>query len=160
VNPRVLPILNAVGCLVLAGFIVVQWFGGKMLSEELHQARSREIEEKNARFEAEKQVRTLQSDIAGLKQSVDSLRETAEAAENEVELKNEELAKFAAGMEEAQTKIAGWEQAVKERDEAIGKRDEALAARDAKLKELNEQLLATRKRLDEAVAALKKAGGR
>ena len=49
---------------------------------------------------------------------------------------------------------------MKERDEALQKRDEALAERDSKLKEINGQLVATRKRLDEAVAELKKAGAR
>ena len=43
---------------------------------------------------------------------------------------------------------------------AILKRDAAITERDSKLKELNGQLVATRKRLDEAVAELKKAGAR
>jgi peptidoglycan hydrolase CwlO-like protein len=155
-----LPIVNAVGCVVLVGFILVQWFGGQKLDHELHEAKSREILEKNARFEAEKQVKTLQSDIQGLKDSVDSIRLAAETAEKELVGKNDEIAKFATGLEEAKTKIAEWELAVKDRDEAIQKRDAALAERDSKLKELNGQLVATRKRLDEAVAELKKAGAR
>ena len=159
-NPKVLPIINAIGCVVLVGFILIQWFGGQVLSKELHDAKEREIHEKNARFEVEKQVKTLQSDIEGLKNSVDSLRQAAEAAEKEVAFKNEEIAKFAGGLEEAKAKIVTWEQAVKERDEALQKRDAALAERDSKLKEVNGQLIATRKRLDEAVAELKQAGAR
>lgn len=157
---RSLPIVNAVGCVVLVGFILIQWFGGQKLDHELHETKSREILEKNARFEAEKQVKTLQSDIQGLKDSVDSIRQAAETAEKELVAKNDEIAKFAAAVEEAKVKIAEWEQAVKDRDEAIQKRDAALAERDSKLKELNGQLVATRKRLDEAVAELKKAGAR
>ncbi len=157
---RSLPIINAAGCIVLAGFILIQWFGGQALDKELHDAKRREILEKNARFEAEKRASQLQSDIQGLKDSVDSIRQAAEAAEKEVALKNEEIAKFAAGLEEAKAKILTWEQAVKERDEALQKRDAALAERDSKLKEVNGQLVATRKRLDEAVAELKQAGAR
>lgn len=152
-----LPIINAVGCVVLVGFILIQWFGGRVLDKKLHDAQEREILEKNARFEAEKKVGQLQSDIQGLKDSVDSIRQAAEAAEKEVTLKNEEIAKFAAGLEEAKAKILTWEQAVKERDEALQKRDAALAERDSKIKEVNGQLVATRKRLDEAVAELKQA---
>jgi peptidoglycan hydrolase CwlO-like protein len=160
VNPKVLPIINAVGCVVLVGFILVQWFGGQLLSKELHEAKSREINEKNARFEAEKKAKTLQSDIEGLKGSVDSLRQATDDAQKLVELKEEDIAKFSAALEEAKAKILTWEQAVKERDEALQKRDAALAERDSKLKEINGQLVATRKRLDEAVAELKKAGAR
>lgn len=155
---RSLPIVNAVGCVVLVGFILIQWFGGQQLDQQLHEAKSREILEKNARFEAEKRANQLQSDIQGLKDSVDSIRQAADAAEKELTIKNEEIAKFAAGLEEAKATITTWEQAVKERDEAIQKRDAALAERDSKLKEVNGQLVATRKRLDEAVAELKKAG--
>jgi len=50
----VLPIINAVGCVVLVGFILIQWFGGRVLDKKLHDAQEREILEKNARFEAEK----------------------------------------------------------------------------------------------------------
>lgn len=157
---RLLPVLNAIGCLVLVGFIFIQWRGGQMLSRELYESRSREILEKNARFDAEKLSRQLQADLDGLKASVDSIQQAAEVAEKELATKNEEIGKFAAGLAQATEQIKTWEVAVKERDEAILKRDAAIAERDAKLKELNDQLVATRKRLDEAVAELKKAGAR
>jgi peptidoglycan hydrolase CwlO-like protein len=157
---RLLPVLNAIGCLVLVGFILVQWRGGQALSRELYESRSREILEKNARFDAEKLSRQLQADLDGLKASVDSIQQAAEVAEKELATKNEEIGKFATGLAQATEQIKTWEVAVKERDEAILKRDAAIAERDSKLKELNDQLVATRKRLDEAVAELKKAGAR
>lgn len=159
-NPKVLPIVNAIGCVVLVGFILIQWFGGETLREKLVDTQKREIIEKNARFEAEKRAKTLQSDIEGLKNSVDSIRKQAEDAEKLVELKDQDIVKFTAALEEAKTKIGTWEQAVKDRDDALVKRDAAIAERDSKLKEINGQLVATRKRLDEAVAELKKAGAR
>lgn len=157
---RFLPVLNSIGCLVLVGFIFVQWRGGQALSRELHEARSREILEKNARFDAEKHSRQLQADLDGLKASVDSIQQAAEVAEKELATKNEEIGKFATGLAQATEQIKTWETAVKERDEALLKRDAAIAERDGKLKELNSQLVATRKRLDDAVAELKKAGAR
>jgi peptidoglycan hydrolase CwlO-like protein len=150
---RVLPFVNLAGCLLLAGFIVLQWVGGQALSDELHESRSREIHEKNARLDAEKLSRQLQDDIEGLKASVDSMQLAAAEAEKELAAKSEEVKGLAGLLTQAQEQIKTWEEAVKARDEAI-------VQRDAKLKELNETLVATRKRLDEAVAELKKAGAR
>lgn len=160
ISNRTLPIVNAAGCVLLVGFILVQWFGGQSLREQLHEARSREILETNARIEAEKLAKRIQSDIDGLKASVDSIQQAAEVAEKELAFKNEEIGKFAAGLAQATEQLKTWEAAVKERDEAILKRDEAITERDSKLKELSAQLVATRKRLDQAVAELKKAGAR
>lgn len=150
---RVLPFVNVAGCLLLAGFIVVQWVGGQALSDELHASKSREIHEKNARLDAEKLSRQLQEDIDGLKASIDSIQLAAAQAEKDLAAKSEEAKGLADLLTKAQEQIKTWEEAVKARDEAI-------AQRDGKLKELNEALVATRKRLDEAVAELKKAGAR
>lgn len=150
---RVLPFVNVAGCLVLAVFIVIQWRGGQLLSDELQQSRSREILEKNARMDAEKMSRQLQADIDGLKASIDSIQQAAAEAEKAMAAKEEEAKGLAGLVTQAQDQIKTWEEAVKARDEAI-------VQRDAKLKELNEALVATRKRLDEAVAELKKAGAR
>lgn len=150
---RVLPFINLAGCLVLAGFIVIQWRGGQVMSEELRESRSREILEKNARMDAEKMSRQLQADIDGLKASIDSIQQAAAEAEKNMAAKEEEAKGLAGLVTQAQDQIKTWEEAVKARDEAI-------VQRDAKLKELNEALVGTRKRLDEAVAELKKVGAR
>jgi len=150
---RILTWLNAAGCLVLAGFILFQWRGSRLLTEQLEQSRAAAIHEKNARFDAEKLTRQLQSDIDGLKASIDSIQQAAATAERDMAAKEEEVKGMAGLLDQARERIRTWEEAVKARDEAI-------AARDARLKELDAALLATRKRLDEAVAALKKAGAR
>ena len=157
---RLLPVINALGCLLLVGFIVIQWFGSQKLATQLHQARNREILETNARIEAEKRADQIQSDIDGLKASVDSIQKAAEVAEDELASKNEEISKLATGLAQATEQIVMLEGAVKERDEAILKRNAAITERDLKLKDLNGQLVATRKRLDDAIAELKKAGAR
>ncbi len=150
---KVLPIVNAAGCVVLVGFILLQWAGGSALGKKLHETESRLILEQNARAEAEHQTKKLQGDIEGLKASIDSIRKDAEQNEKDLEAKSAEIGVLSAGLLDAQEKVKAWEEALKARDEA-------LAARDEKIKELYGNLIATRKRLDEAVAALKKAGAR
>lgn len=152
-NTRLLTVLNAVGCLVLIGFIVIQWQQSQKLSDQLRESRSREILQDNARVAAESMVKQLQSDIEGLKASVESIQQSATVADQESLAKAAETQALAAQVARAQEQVVAWEAAVKERDEAI-------ALRDAKLQQLNEALVATRKRLDQAVAELKSAGAR
>ncbi len=150
---KVLPIVNAVGCVVLVGFILIQWVGGSALGKKLHETESKFILERNARTEAEHHAKKLQGDIEGLKASIDSIRKDAETYEKDLEAKSAEVTALNAGLLDAQEKVKAWEEALKTRDEAIAKRDE-------KIKELNANLISTRKRLDEAIAQLKKAGAR
>lgn len=140
---RVLPILNAVGCLVLVGFIFLQWFGGQQLEKDLHESKSRAILEYNGRAEAEKRVAQLEGDIAGLKSALESLKTSADADAKALAEKTGEANALNTGFNQAQDQIKVWEEAVKTRDE--------------KLKELNASLVSTRERLNEAVAKLKQA---
>jgi len=150
VNARWFTILNAVGCLILAGFIFVQWLGGEKLEDELQAARRQAAEEGEARAEAEKHAAGLSSDIEGLKTSIDSIRR--DAAE-QVQATKEQ----AGHAQELHANLVQAQEQMKLMDEAIKARDEAIKGRDAKLKEYSDALLATRKRLDEAVAKLKEA---
>jgi len=157
---RLFPILNAVGCVILTGFILLQWFAGKTVAEDLHKSRSQTILETNARIDAEKRARLLQSDVDGLKASIESIQKASELAEKELALKTAQEAILNASLAEAQGKVKEWEEAVKARDEAIVQRDAKLKERDDKLREMSGSLLSTRKRLDEAIAELKQAGAR
>ena len=150
---RFLPFFNAAGCLVLLGVVLFQWRAGQEVSRRLHESRSVEIVERNARAEAEELGKRLQADVDGLKASIDSMRHAAELSGRDLAAKDVELKTMVAAMEQARERIAAWEAAVRDRDEAI-------AARDLRLKELDVLLSATRKRLDEAVAELGKAGAR
>lgn len=143
---KVLPILNAAGCLFLVGFIFVQWKGGQDLQSELHEARKNEILAKNEKVEIEKRTFQLQSDVDGLKASVESINKTAEEAEKALAEKSAQADALNTGLTQAQDQFKQWEEAIK--------------ARDAKIGELNTALVATRKRLDEAIAKLKEAGAR
>lgn len=157
---RQLSIINAVGCLVLVGFILVQWLDGKAVSKELHDARSQTIVEKNARMELEERAKLLQSDVNGLKASIESIQTAADLAEKKFTEQSLQLDLTTKGLEDAQIKVKEWEEAVKSRDEAIALRDAKLKETTDKMAQLNSSLVSTRKRLDEAVAELKKAGAR
>lgn len=154
---RTLPIVNAVGCVVLAGFILVQWFDGKSVAKDLHEARSQTIVEKNARLEVEERAKLLQSDVEGLKSSIESIQASAEAAEKQLAEQSLQFDANVKALTDAQTKVKEWEEAVKARDEAIALRDTKLKEATDRLTELNASLVSTRRRLDEAVAQLKKA---
>ena len=157
---RLLPIINAIGCLALAGFILLQWFDGNATEAKLNQSLKDTIHEKNARMEAEHRAKMLESDVSGLKASIESIQAAATLAEKELVEKGAQLDANTKSLQDAETKVKEWEDAVKARDEALALRDTKLAEAGGKLKELNDKLVATRKRLDEAVAELKKAGAR
>lgn len=152
-SARLLPIFNAIGCAVLMVLIVIQWKGGQALEDQLHASREQTSVETKARLEAEKRALQLQSDVEGLKASIDAIREASDrdkqAADEAGKFaadKASEAAALTAGLGKAQEQLKVWEEAVKSRDE--------------KLKELNAALVATRQRLDEAIAKLKQAGAR
>ena len=152
-SARVFAIFNAVGCLCLTGFILMQWFLGNAVEKELTQAKRSLRDEQNAHFETHERATRLEADVAGLKASLDSLRTSAEESEKALaeRVKESEAMKATLTQGSAQAKVY---------EEAIKERDEALKVRDEKLKELNEALIATRKRLEEAIAKLKQAGAR
>ena len=149
-NPRLFAIVNAIGCVVLAGFIVIQWIAGDRVERSLHDEAAGRIREHNLRIDAETHAASLESDIDGLKASIDSIRADNEEKTRDLVARAGESEAMHTGLTQAQDQIKVMEEAVKARDEAIKTRDE-------KLKELSDGLSATRKRLDEAVAKLKQA---
>ena len=141
---RALPILNAVGCVFLIGFIFVQWKAGQKLQDALHESRKSEILVRNEKVDLEKRTFQLQADVDGLKASVDSLQEATETAEKALAERTAQADALNTGLSQAQEQFKQWEEAIK--------------ARDAKIAELNTTLVTARKRLDEAIAKLKEAG--
>jgi len=150
VKSRVLPILNATGCLILTGLVVTQWRlerghlrDSKNLQGEL--AGSRETLTAETRRSA-----SLERDIAALKESIEATQQASEAAIRSLAEQSSQAeglqTELATTREQAAIQIKSWEAAI--------------AARDAKLKDLNTDLTATRARLDEAITKLKAAGAR
>jgi len=143
---RAIPIINAIGCVVLTGFIFYQWNDGIAIQRKLEHSNKVAREEATGRIEAEKRNRRLEADIDGLKASIDSIREASDTAAASLAERTGQADALVANLAQTQEQLKTWEEAVK--------------VRDAKITELNSNLIATRKRLDAAVEELKKAGAR
>jgi chromosome segregation ATPase len=146
VKSRVLPILNAVGCLVLAGLVVVQW--NKELALDRKSARlGTELAAAKEQAAAEaKRAAGLERDISVLKESIESSQQASEEVARKFAEKVTQCAGLEAEMIIAREQVKTWQ--------------DAIATRDAKLRDLDAELTATRRRLDEAVTKLKAAGAR
>lgn len=145
-NPRVLTILNTIGCIILAGWVVFHWFKERRMHENLTFIQSEFIRsEKLAAIESERAA-ALERDIAVLKETIEMTQQAAARSANSLtaatslthELRNE--------INASHKQLNTWKS--------------ALAERDAKIRSLNAELISTRQRLDAAVAALKAAGAR
>lgn len=145
-NSRVLPILNAVGCLVLAGLVVVQWSKELALDQKLSRLGTELTTAKEQAATETKRAADLERDISVLKESIESSQQASEQATRKFAEKETQSASLEAEITVAREQVETWQSAI--------------AARDAKLRSLNEDLSATRRRLDEAIAKLKEAGAR
>ena len=148
---KVLPILNAIGCLFLVGFIVVQWKGAQVLDKQLRAAKLSERNIQNEKVEVEQRVIQLQVDVDTLKGSIESMKLEAEAAKKKIS-EHDEL------VQHLHTALSFNFAYFNAFDQALADRDKAIADRNSRISDLNTSLVATRKRLDEAIDELKKAG--
>jgi septal ring factor EnvC (AmiA/AmiB activator) len=143
--PKFLPILNAAGCLMLAGLAVVQWRKERTLDGRLHAVRVELGEARTAHRAEERRAAALERDIAMLKESLESTQKAAEQGARDLAEQGVEAEALRAELEAARVQVEEWR--------------EALAARDARIEELDAALAAARKRLEEAIARLKGGGG-
>lgn len=148
---RILTCLNAAGCALLVAVIVFQWQRELSLARalksniaDLEQAVQRATDEAARR-------QALERDIALLKESVTATQQAAEESAKQLgeqttagEALKTELETTRQQLTQAGQRLALWEAAVK--------------SRDGRIESLAKELTATRKRLDEAVERLKKAG--
>lgn len=147
----IFPIVNAFGCVVLLGIVGVQWRQNENQREAYRAIQIKEHAANEARDEALKRADVLTADLAELKQSLMQTQKVADEAALASQQKGEELAatqtardQVTAERDALQKQIAEWEAAMKLRDQTIT--------------EQNEAMVALRKKLDEAIAQLKKAG--
>lgn len=150
---KALPILNAVGCLFLAAFIVVQWKQTQSLDKQLRASRLAERTVQNEKVEVENRVTQLLVDVDQLKGAVEEMKKELDEAKKKALQDEENLNFLHRGLTFNMAHFTNLEQAVAVRDQAI-------AERNARISELNGSIVATRKRLDEAIAQLKQAGAR
>ena len=143
---RVLPILNAIGCLVLTGVIVIQWQRERAAGESLAKFKTELAVAHDLAATETQRAAGLERDITVLKESIEA---TQKAAEESAHL-----------MEEKSTQTAGLETEITAAREQLKIWETAIAARDEKLRALDAELTATRRRLNEAIAKLKEASTR
>ena len=145
-NPRSLPMINAIGCLVLAAVVFTQWTKESREQRVTAQLRA-ELAAANLLAETETHRATsLEDDITILKHSLESTQRAAIEATTALEEKESRVANSSEELAAAKDQIAKWEAAI--------------AERDAKIRSLDADLISTRSRLDEAIVKLKQAGAR
>jgi chromosome segregation ATPase len=139
-------VINAIGCVLLLGVVVTQWAQNENQRNSYRalQADSQMIIE--ARDAAEKKVTALISDIADLKASLAATQKAAEDATLAGKNQQDQLQAANTERDALRLQVSEWETAIKQRDTALA--------------EQNAALVALRQRLDEAIAALKKAGAK
>jgi hypothetical protein len=145
-SPRTLPILNAMGCLVLSGLIVAQWRKERVLDQSLTAARTGLLAAREQVAAEALRSAAFERDIGVLKEAVEATRMAAEAAGKSLVEKDEAAAALQLELGAVREQVVMWEAAVKARDERI-----RLLAAD---------LATARKRLDEAIGRLKAAGAK
>lgn len=145
-SPRALPILNAIGCLVLTGLVVAQWRKERLLDGALA-GLGTELAAAHERAAGEaKRHAALERDVTVLKESIEATQRAGEAAALSLAEKEQATTQLQTELSAAREQVTTWQGALKARDERIHA--------------LEENLAATRRRLDEAIAKLKAAGAR
>ncbi|MES2981271.1 MAG: hypothetical protein V4727_03070 [Verrucomicrobiota bacterium] len=146
-------IVNSIGCLVLLVIVCLQWRQSEEQRDAHRAILVKEHAAKEARDEAVARANALMTDITELKSSYMETQKAADAAGLTLMQKSEELAVAKSANEQAaaerdimQKRMLEWEAAIKLRDQTIT--------------EQNAAMIALRKKLDEAIAQLKKAGAR
>lgn len=146
-------IVNSIGCLVLLVIVCLQWQQSENQREAHRAIQVKEHAANEARAEAVTRADALMFDLTELKNSYMETQKAADAAGLTLQQKSEELAvakaaheRVAAERDAMQKRMIEWEAAIKLRDQTIT--------------EQNAAMLALRKKLDEAIAQLKKAGAR
>jgi predicted nuclease with TOPRIM domain len=143
---RVLPVLNAVGCIALTVLVVVQW-RSEHQSRLLHQSLRKQVSAGEARAAEDARHRAaLERDIALLKESLEATQHAAEKAGRQLEEKEQVNEALHSELTATRQQLEAWEKAVAQRDERI--------------QTLDAEVIRTRKRLEEAIARLRDAGAR
>lgn len=146
-------IVNAVGCLVLLVIVSLQWQQSEQQRKAYRDIQMKEHAANEAKAEAVTRADALMLDLTELKQSLMETQKNADAAGLLHQQKLEELS----------TTKAAYDQAAAEREtlkKSITEWEAALKLRDQTITEQNTSMIALRKKLDEAIAQLKKAGAK
>lgn len=124
----------------------MQWNKERALDGTISQLRS-ELSEARAAADVQRQrMASLERDISVLKESLEATQQAKEVATRALEEKEAAGELLVGELAAVRAQVALWQ--------------EAIAGRDEKIRELGEELVATRARLDTALLRLKEAGAR
>jgi len=136
-----LRMINAIGCLFLAGIIFTQWANESRTMDEMTLLRSELAATKDLAETEKRHSSNLQRDIDVLKQSFEATRLAAAKAQ-----KSSAAALLESQLATATEQVETWKN--------------SLADRDSRIQELENDLISTRRRLDEAIVRIKQAEAR
>lgn len=124
----------------------MQWNKERALDGTISQLRS-ELSEARAAADVQRQrMASLERDISVLKESLEATQQATEVATRALEEKEAAGELLVGELAAVRAQVALWQ--------------DAIAGRDEKIRELGEELVATRARLDTALVRLKEAGAR
>jgi len=146
-----IPLINAVGCAVLLVIVAVQWWQGENRRDAFLALSRQNNELSEQRDEATRRAESFEADLQELKKSLMDTQVAADQAslakrnyEGDLQRLQAERDALMQQVEACKKQSVAWEKALKERDQALLERNQALVL--------------MRKKLDEAIAQLKKAG--
>ena len=142
-NPRTLPILNAIGCLALTCLVVAQWRKERSVDEALNTARGDLAAARSLAATATTERDAMTRDITVLKDALSATQLAAETTTHALTEKDQLVTTLQTDLTTARAQVTTWQA--------------ALTTRDERLRALDAQLAATRQRLNEAIAKLREA---
>lgn len=145
-SSRTLPLINAAGCLILTALVLFQWREQRVAESTIRTLKSEAATNRLKAEEDAKRRSALERDVSSLKESIQSVQQSSEAATQTAAEKEKLATQLRTELDAARKQLELW--------------DAAMQARDTRIKELDAALGATRKRLDEAIERLKAAGAR
>jgi chromosome segregation ATPase len=143
---RFLPIINAIGCLVITSLVVVQWQAERASDAAIAKLRRELAESREQTAEESRRRSALERDITVLKEALEATQQAAESATRESAEHQERASRLSGEVDAARDQVTLWETAI--------------AGRDERIRKLDSELKETRERLDQAVERLKAAGAR
>lgn len=137
-NPPTLPTLNAIGCLVLVGIVFSQWVKETHADAETGKLRVEIAMANDLAASEAKRALHLERDIAALRESLEAMRE--------IDAVNLVKSGLRESLADARRQNESWKNSVADRDNRIA--------------QLEADLVATRRRLVEAIVRLRQTGAR
>jgi len=135
---------NAIDCLMLAAVVFTQWGKETRVDAAMSKLRVEAAVSRNLAESETKRATNLERDIAVLKQSLEATQQAALKATDALGQRDE--TGIRAELAAAREQVEKWKGSISERD--------------ARIREMESNLAATRRRLDEAIVKLKQAGAR